>query len=147
MARGRVSLTFAGSKAFTDNLGKASAAGIRASGAGLYAGGNVIMEEAKRRSPVDTGTLAGSGYVTLPEMDGSDVVVEFGFGGPAESYAVRQHEDLSYRHPVGQAKYLESAMDDKAQEASETVARVAAASVSLGGGVLPSVYPTSPGGT
>lgn len=145
MARGRVTITFAGAPAFVAKLAKASEQGLRASEAGLFAAGNVIMEEAKHRSPVDTGTLAGSGYVTLPERVGDTVAVEIGFGGPAEAYAVVQHEDLSYRHPVGQAKFLETAMDDRAAEARDTMARVAAASLSAPVG-LTSVYPTTPGG-
>ena len=83
--------------------------------------------------------------MTLPERVGDTVAVEIGFGGPAEAYAVVQHEDLSYRHPVGQAKFLETAMDDRAAEARDTMARVAAASLSAPVG-LTSVYPTTPGG-
>lgn len=130
--RGRVSISIAGSAAFKAKIAQALEAGKTAASAGLYAGGNVIMEEAKRRSPVDTGAMRGSGYVTLPEERGSTIVVEVGFGGPAGDYAAEQHENMTYRHPVGQAKYLESAMDDKAGDARDTIAAVAAASLGKG---------------
>ena len=74
-------------------------------------------------APVDKGDLRGSGYLTYDEVliargtkDGKTVrvgnpqpgakdVAEIGFGTP---YAVRQHEELEWRHPKGgKAKYLE----------------------------------------
>lgn len=87
--------------------------------AGLFALGNNIMTEAKQRVPVDQGILRASGYVSPPE-DGN---VELGFGGAASAYAVKQHEDLTLRHPGGgQAKFLESAIDDARSSAAEVVA-------------------------
>jgi len=74
-------------------------------------------------APVDKGDLRGSGYldyggtlIARGQKDGSTVrkgrphancpdVAEIGFGTP---YAVRQHEELQWRHPKGgKAKYLE----------------------------------------
>ena len=90
----------------------------------LYQAGSIIMTEAKQRAPVDVGTLRNSGYVTLPRRQGGDTFVEAGFGGAAKAYAVRQHEELAYRHEVGEAKYLENAINAKEQEVRERIARL-----------------------
>lgn len=53
--------------------------------------------------PLDEGTLERSGKVTVEGMDGA-----ISYDTP---YAVRQHEDMTYRHlPGRQAKYLEQPM-------------------------------------
>ena len=68
----------------------------------------VYAEEIKGLSqtmcPVDSGTLKGSAYVQ-EIIDGWEI----GYGGAAEEYALEQHENLQYHHPVGQAKFLELA--------------------------------------
>ncbi|HXH11157.1 MAG TPA: HK97 gp10 family phage protein [Alphaproteobacteria bacterium] len=73
----------------------------------LFQVGEQIMTEAKALTPVDTGALRASGTVLPPEQDGTTVRVVLGFGGPAIPYALRQHEDVTLRHTVGQAKFLE----------------------------------------
>jgi hypothetical protein len=94
--------------------------------AGLFAVGNNIMTVAKERVPVDLGALRASGYVSEPQREGGSVVVELGFGGAAAAYAVRQHEDLSLNHPGGgQAKFLESALDEARPSLASKVATVA----------------------
>lgn len=94
------------------NLRAAGKRGLKAAGAGLYAVGLNIMAEAVIKAPLDVGTLRGSGYVTLPEIQGRNVVAEMGFGGPAADYAVYQHENTALNHPDdGEAKYLEKAID------------------------------------
>ena len=75
--------------------------------AALYQEGELIMTEAKKECPVDTGTLRSSGYTAKPKWDGARIVVELGFGGAAAPYAVYVHERLDLRHTVGKAKYLE----------------------------------------
>ncbi len=66
-----------------------------------------IMTVAKQRTPVDTGALRSSGMVTA-KGNGA----ELSFGGAASSYAIFVHEILTSAHPVGQAKFLESALND-----------------------------------
>jgi hypothetical protein len=62
--------------------------------------GNDLQGKAQQLAPVDTGDLRGSAYTKLGKNS-----VEVGFNTP---YALRQHEELNYRHPRGgQAKYLE----------------------------------------
>ena len=98
---------------------------LKSAEAALYQGASIIMTEAKKRAPLDVGTLRNSGYVTLPRREGSNVIVEAGFGGAAKAYAVRQHEETSYNHEVGEAKYLQNAIDAKENEVRERVQRLA----------------------
>lgn len=90
---------------------------------GLFEAGNMIVTEAKRRVPVDLGALKGSGYVTAPTATPGGTNVEVGFGGPAAGYAIYVHEDLSAHHPVGEAKYLERAVEAKAPAAFAHIAK------------------------
>lgn len=73
-----------------------------------------IVEDAKRRAPVDTGTLRASGVVLRPDRSSGQIVVEGGFGGAASDYAVVQHEDTTLSHTVGEAKFLEKPMLERA---------------------------------
>lgn len=107
-------------------LKEVAAAHPEAVGAGLFSVGNEIMAVAKDRCPVDQGVLRASGYVEARDTSDGTVVVELGFGGAAASYAVKQHEDLTLRHPGGgQAKFLESAIDDARAGMAARVAAVA----------------------
>lgn len=98
--------------------------------AALYLEAQIEMTESKRRCPVSPtkaqfkamgrtpprnlrpGTLRASGYVARPQRDGKKISVTMGYGGAAEAYAVVQHERLDYRHTTGQAKYLESVLNE-----------------------------------
>lgn len=96
----------------TDELQAALAAlgprALQAAAAALFREGEAIMAVSKGLVPLDTGTLMNSGHVELPEIQGETVVVTLAYGGPAEAYAVVQHERLDFIHPNGrQAKYLE----------------------------------------
>lgn len=75
--------------------------------AALYQEAETIMAAAKEITPLDTGALRNSGHVQLPVITPQQVTVRMGFGGAAASYAIYVHENLTARHPVGQAKYLE----------------------------------------
>ena len=99
-------------------------AAVKAAETALYQGGSIIMTEAKKRAPLDVGTLRNSGYVTLPRRDGDEVFVEAGFGGAAKAYAVRQHEELGYNHEIGEAKYLQNAIDAKEMEVRNRIAKL-----------------------
>jgi hypothetical protein len=94
-----------------------------AAGAALYVEAEIEMTEAKQRTPVDTGALRGSGYVNPPQYRGREITVEMGFGGPAAPYAVHVHEDLDAFHPVGQARFLASVIDESAPYLLERVGR------------------------
>ncbi len=93
-------------------------------GRALYEEAQVEMTEAKRRVPVDTGTLRASGDVSEPFIEGGGPKVVMSFGDPgAEQYAIIVHEDLDAFHKVGQAKYLESVLMESAPHMAERVAR------------------------
>ena len=80
---------------------------------GMYDAMQEVMLDAKARTPVDTGAMRDSGYVTAPEVNSNrQVSIEAGFGGPSQEYVVRQHEDTSLNHPNGgEAKFFENALD------------------------------------
>lgn len=90
----------------------------------LYLKAQVLMTEAKRRTPVKTGVLRASGYVAPPEREGGrKISVEMGFGGAASDYAIPVHENLDAHHnPPGQAKYLESVLNEAAAEIGSEIA-------------------------
>ena|SRR3990167_5265998 len=95
---------------------------LHALAAGLYQEGEGTMTEAKLLTPVESGNLRASGHISLPVISGTEVSLVLGFGGPAGSgnqgqtnaesvgYAVYVHENLQAHHPVGQAKFLETAV-------------------------------------
>jgi hypothetical protein len=111
-------------------------------GSGLRVIGEAIMTDVKasragRGVPVDTGALRASGRVTGPTGLG-EPRVRLSFGGASAPYALRQHEDLTLRHKVGEARYLvrgverfqadgfdqvESALRANAREGLERAAR------------------------
>jgi|SRR5579862_3119710 len=72
----------------------------------------IEMAEMKQRTPVDTGALRASGMVVGPTAVGSGVQIAWQYGGPSAPYALIVHENLEAIHPVGQAKYLESVLDE-----------------------------------
>lgn len=93
--------------------------------AALFYVGNQEMTEAKKRTPVDVnyaggrkpphpGQLRDSGTVHPPERKGNKTTVLLTFGGAAVDYAIYVHEILENFHPIGQAKYLESTLNESA---------------------------------
>lgn len=116
-------------KTFTDKV-------IPALESALFVEGEQTITEAKMLTPVDDGILINSGFVQLPEREGDNVFVEIGFGGPAGTgnhggetnskdvgYAIIQHEDLTFFHTVGQAKYLEVPLNKRKVGYSERIAK------------------------
>jgi hypothetical protein len=74
----------------------------------LVSEAETIMTASKEQYvPVDTGALRASGFVEPPIPTAMGASITLGFGGPSAPYAVIVHEDLTKRHRVGQAKYLE----------------------------------------
>lgn len=63
-----------------------------------------LQRRSQERAPIDTGDLRGSASFKLRKMTGTFRLV-VGFG---TIYAMKQHENLEYKHPQGgEAKYLE----------------------------------------
>jgi hypothetical protein len=97
-----------GATRLANKIQAAAQAGPQAVGMALYQEAEAIMTASKETYvPVDTGALRASGRVEPPIALGAVLAVTMGFGGPSAPYAVIVHEDLTKRHPVGQAKYLE----------------------------------------
>lgn len=89
-----------------DNVAKMADEAIIAA---LYTQALRTATKAVTYTPVDTGALRGSKQV-IRRGDH----IEITFGGPAASYAIYVHEILRYRHPIGQAKFLERAVTEDA---------------------------------
>lgn len=77
------------------------------------------MTVAKERTPVDTGVLRGSGKVSA-HATAADPSATLTYG---TEYAAAVHENLRARHTVGEAKFLESAVNDAARTLGEDVAK------------------------
>lgn len=95
----------------------------RAEHIALYQEALVITAVSMRRTPVDVrkggpggGTLRDSHETSAPRRKGTTVQVDIKVGGPAAEYAAVVHERViapsgrPVNHPVGRAKFLESAI-------------------------------------
>lgn len=130
-----------GVKKVRANLKNASVRMTRAVDAALYQVGLEIDADAVMRTPVDTGRLRSSHYVSPPVGDPS--VVQIGSG---TDYAVPVHERTGVGHTVGEAKYLQNAVDAAKSDMAANIARKAADNFKAGIGVtaIPAAAPTAP---
>jgi hypothetical protein len=82
----------------------AARAGARAGAArGLRLAAEHLLAESRALVPIEEATLERSGVASVDE---GDLTAAVSYDTP---YAVRQHEELTYRHDAGrQAKYLET---------------------------------------
>ena len=80
--------------------------------AALLQEGENAMGVSVRRTPVDTGNLRATAHVKPPRSRGGTVTVLLAYG---TDYAIYVHEILTNAHPVGRAKFLESAVKDQAK--------------------------------
>ncbi|MBB6415835.1 hypothetical protein [Streptomyces sp. AK010] len=101
--------------------GAAALRGTRAGAIrGLRLAAEHVLERARARVPIEEGTLERSGVASVDE---EALTAAVSFDTP---YAVRQHENLNYRHDSGRsAKYLEGPLTEQA----DTVAAIIAAQV------------------
>lgn len=109
---------------------------------GMYAAAQAIMELARERAPIGPspskdhsdgapGKLKEGAFARYGQVrGGAGVTVEMGFEGTfsdrgsPQRYMVVQHERTDYAHPQGgQAKFLESAVDDLQRETAATIAK------------------------
>lgn len=107
---------------------------------GLFEIGAVMEGDAKELVPVDTGNLRDSGFTITTSLEhlgpssevsgeaqalveeGGTINAVVGFGGPSAEYAIVQHERTDYHHRIGQAKYLETAVNARVEEIAPTIA-------------------------
>lgn len=98
-------------------------------GGALYRQGEMLRGESQAITPVLTGTLKASAFVTEPGMmnrdssgrflaGGGSLAVTVGYGGAASAYAARVHEVIR-PHKIGQAKYLETPFLQRAKVMAE----------------------------
>lgn len=89
----------------------------KAAGDGLFEGAEMLLEDANRSVPHEEGTLMRSGTAAV-DRDALEAAVSFN-----TPYAVRQHEELDYRHAPGRrAKWLELAHAENKVRISEHIA-------------------------
>lgn len=89
----------------------------RAAAKGLELGLEHVLAEARKIIPLDEGTLERSGRVQVDPLT-LEGIVSFD-----TVYAVRQHEELTWKHAPGrQAKYLEQPMARERERVLEIVA-------------------------
>lgn len=110
-----------GNDKFKRNLTKASEKMIQGMIKGLRLGAAMVKRESQMRTPVDEGNLKG-GHYTAVQVNGSFAVAEI---GTVADYAIYVHEDLEAYHPVGEAKFLENAMQAKKDEVINLIHRSA----------------------
>lgn len=78
----------------------------------------VEQKEVERRTPVDTGNLQDS-FEVVTEWVGRSLFVHI---ITDVEYAPIVHEDMDAFHPVGQAKFLESVLDESAPYMARRIA-------------------------
>ncbi|MFF0894738.1 hypothetical protein [Streptomyces sp. NPDC003278] len=98
--------------------GDAALAAVRAAAVrGVRLGAEHLLEASRRRVPIEEGTLERSGVVSVDE---GSLTAAVSYDSP---YAVRQHEELGYRHDAGRsAKYLERPMHEENGAITEIIA-------------------------
>lgn len=84
--------------------------------AGLRAGAEAILARSVELTPKDTGQLVATAAVTLSRSQGT-AAVHYG-----TDHAVVVHEKTTLHHTHGQAKFLETALKDRAPDALRAVA-------------------------
>ena len=109
-------VTWEGTDEFSKFLRETPGVVVKDVEAALYQEGQNVMGVSKRRTPVDQGPLRASGHAKRPKTEGGKTTVVLAYG---TDYAVYVHEVVSRRvtsgpvyHKVGQAKFLESAINE-----------------------------------
>jgi hypothetical protein len=102
-------LTVTGAKEMRDKLTELGKKAVPVFMEAMKEFADVEMAEMKRRVPVDTGALKDSGTVDPPRIEGRNIKVGMHFDEP---YALVVHEDLEAFHAVGEAKYMESVLNE-----------------------------------
>jgi len=105
--------------ALLDGLRRASDAQLAAARQALGEFAQHTIGDAQVLTPVDTEALQDSGIALPVTGDRDGISAELGFN---TSYAMAVHERLELNHPVGQAKYLETALRNKAPKLGPHVA-------------------------
>ncbi|WKX70046.1 hypothetical protein [Streptomyces sp. XD-27] len=98
---------------------------------GLRLAAEHVLDRTRAQVPIEEATLERSGTATVDE---TDLTAAVSYDTP---YAVRQHEELGYRHDAGRkAKYLEDPLNQEAATVAEIIAAAVRRSL-RGAGLLP----------
>lgn len=108
-----------GNDKFNKNLKNAAKHMIEGAVRGLRLGAAIVKRESQSRTPVDEGNLKG-GHYTAVQVNKSFAVAEI---GTVADYAIYVHEDLDAHHPVGEAKFLDNAIQAKKDEVLKLIHR------------------------
>lgn len=102
-------------KEFDKKVKKLTPAVEKAIRKGLIKSTALVTRVGKIKTPVDTGNLINSWYASDPKNKGQVVSVEIGL---TAMYAPMVHEMIGarFRKPGSQAKFLENALKETAQE-------------------------------
>ena len=101
-----------------DKMAKLAAALPKAEVRATNKFGRIELAEMKKITPVDTGELVDSGSYSVT-VNGSLIRLMFLFSA---HHAAIVHEDLEAFHPRGQAKYVESVLNESGPHFLERVA-------------------------
>lgn len=93
-----------GLKQLHKNLKKEFAAIEKNTQRGLLKAAHRVVARSKELTPVDTGSLRSNQFAS-PTEKGAKIEVK-------QNYAIYVHEDLAAHHPTGQAKFLETALNE-----------------------------------
>ncbi len=105
---------------YTKDFARASASVRRGAAVGVQVAAHDLLAQSVPLAPLDLGDLRRSGSVDGPRTDGNRVLAVVGYGEP---YAVVQHENLSFHHDEGQAKYLEEPARRNAERYATEITR------------------------
>ncbi|KUN96324.1 hypothetical protein AQJ67_33690 [Streptomyces caeruleatus] len=84
---------------------------------GLRIAAEHVLAESRKIVPIEEATLERSGVATVDE---SSLTAAVAYDTP---YAIRQHEEMNYRHDAGRsAKYLERPLTQEAGRVAEIIA-------------------------
>lgn len=87
--------------------------------AGVVEAAQAVATASQDLTPVLEGVLRAATHVHMPIQQGDEIV---GGVGNNTIYAARQHEETSWNHPRGgQAKYMETAMNQNEDAVRQTI--------------------------
>jgi len=79
---------------------------------------NIIKDLSVNLTPIDTGKLRKSAYVRKNKDDRTTIVYDVGYSA---DYALYVHENLNANHPIGQAKFLQTASRKHRQQMKKNI--------------------------
>ena len=78
-----------------------------------------IAADSYTQCPVDQGDLRSTQAIEGPVIEGNYISTVISY---STAYALRQHEDMSYHHTVGKARYLSDPIESRIPEMGFMVA-------------------------